>query len=245
METYTYELMRELEEKHWWFVARRKILEKVLSTLNLRENIDILEVGCGTGGNIIFLKRFGNLTCIENDETAASLARNRNLVPVLHGGLPNELPEFDRQFDLIVLFDVIEHVEEDGKSLEVLSRLLKPGGKIVLTVPAFNFLWSQHDDENHHKRRYDRRSLSELVKSNHLSVDYISYFNFWLFPLVASIRIIRKVIPYKGKWQDMKLPSDVPNRVLQSIFSSERHFVGKAYLPFGMSLITVASHAKS
>jgi len=245
METYTYQLMRELEEKHWWFVARRKILEKVISTLNFAENIDILEIGCGTGGNINFLKKFGNLKCIESDDTAASLARQRNVAPVLPGGLPNELPTFDCLFDLIVLFDVIEHVEEDGASLQVLSKLLKPGGKIVLTVPAFNFLWSQHDDENHHKRRYNRGSLSELVKSNHLSVDYISYFNFWLFPLVAGIRMIRKVIPYKGEWQDMKLPSDFPNRILQSIFSSERYFVGKGYLPFGMSLITVVSNAET
>lgn len=244
METYTYQMMRQLEEEHWWFVARRNILKGVLSTLQLPQLCEILEVGCGTGGNISFLRKFGNVICVESDESAAELARERALAPILPGRLPNEMPAFDRQFDLIVLFDVIEHIDEDDESLRVLSRLLKPGGRIVLTVPAFSFLWSQHDEENHHKRRYHRNNLSALATLNGLSLDYISYFNFWLFPLVASIRMIRKVIPYRESWQDMKLPAAVPNRILKSIFNSERHFVGKRYLPFGMSLVAVISDPK-
>jgi SAM-dependent methyltransferase len=244
METYTYQLMRELEEKHWWFVARRNILQSTLSTLQLPKSSDILEVGCGTGGNIAFLRKFGELICVESDNSAAKLARERNLVPILSGALPNEMPVFNRQFDLIVLFDVIEHIDDDGESLRVLCKLLNPGGRIVLTVPAFSYLWSQHDEENHHKRRYSRKSLSSLVLSNGLSLDYISYFNFWLFPLVAGIRVIRKVIPYKESWQDMKLPAAFLNRILQFIFKSERHLIGKRYLPFGMSLVAIISGPK-
>lgn len=244
METYTYQLMRELEDKHWWFVARRNILKRVLSGLQLPRSSKILEVGCGTGGNIAFLQEIGELTCVESDESAAELARNRGLAQVLPGSLPEGIPKFDHQFELIVLFDVIEHVDEDSESLQALSRLLKPKGRIVLTVPAFSFLWSQHDDENQHKRRYNRKNLSQLVKSNGLSLDYISYFNFWLFPLIAGVRLIRKVIPYKGEWQDMKLPAQFPNKILKSVFNSERHFIGKNYLPFGMSLIAVISNPK-
>ncbi|MBT8070655.1 MAG: class I SAM-dependent methyltransferase [Gammaproteobacteria bacterium] len=241
MESYTYQLMREFEDKHWWFVARRNILKSLLSTLHLPERASILEVGAGTGGNIGFLQDFGDVICVESDEQAAQLARERKMAPVLSGELPNGMPALDQHFDLIVLFDVIEHIEEDGESLRVLARLLNPGGRIVLTVPAFAFLWSQHDDENHHKRRYNRRSIVRLVKTNKLSLGYISYFNFWLFPLVASIRIIRKVFPYKGSWQDMKKPKALPNKILRSIFSSERHFVGKRRLPFGISLVAVIS----
>jgi SAM-dependent methyltransferase len=244
METYTYQLMRELEEKHWWFVARRNILQSTLSTLQLPKSSNILEVGCGTGGNIAFLRKFGELICVESDNSAAKLARERNLVPILSGALPNEMPVFNRQFDLIVLFDVIEHIDDDGESLRVLCKLLNPGGRIVLTVPAFSYLWSQHDEENHHKRRYSRKSLSSLVLSNGLSLDYISYFNFWLFPLVASLRAIRKIIPYKESWQDMKLPAAFPNQILESIFKSERHLIGKRYLPFGMSLVAIISGPK-
>lgn len=244
METYTYQLMRELEDQHWWFVARRNILKKVLSGLQIPRSSKILEVGCGTGGNISFLQEIGELTCVESDESAAELARNRGLAQVLPGSLPDNIPKFNHPFELIVLFDVIEHVDEDGESLQALSRLLKPKGRIVLTVPAFSFLWSQHDDENQHKRRYNRKNLSRLVKSNGLSLDYISYFNFWLFPLIAGVRLIRKVIPYKGEWQDMKLPARLPNNILKSIFNSESHFIGKNYLPFGMSLIAVISNPK-
>ena len=242
MENYTYQLMREYEEEHWWFVARRRILSTLLTSLSLPEQSNILEVGCGTGGNITFLQEFGRVTCVESDSTAVDIANERKLAPVLHGSLPENMPTIDQQFDLIVAFDVIEHIEEDGESVDALRSLLKPGGKIVLTVPAFSFLWSQHDDENHHKRRYDRKSLGSLVVGSGLSLDYISYFNFWLFPLVAMIRVIRKIIPYRESWQDMKLPAALPNRILQSIFSSERHFVGRIYLPFGISLVAVASN---
>lgn len=241
METSTYQLMREYEDEHWWFVSRRKILRELLLTLQLPARSDILEVGCGTGGNIAFLQEFGKVSCVESDESAATLAKQRDQTLVMPGKLPNEMPTFDHPFDLIVLFDVIEHVEEHVESLQALSCLLKPGGRIVLTVPAFSFLWSQHDEENHHKRRYSRRSLNKLVTDSRLSLDYISYFNFWLFPLVAAIRLIRKVIPYKESWQDMKQPAGLPNRILQLIFSSERHFVGKRQLPFGISLVAVIS----
>ena len=147
-----------IEDEHWWFVARRKIIGALMDRLNLPVSAEILEVGCGTGGNIALLKRYGEVTCIELDKIAAQMARDRNLAPVLCGKLPDELPEFSRQFDVITLFDVIEHVKEDGASLQVLASLLKPGGRFVITVPAFNFLWSQHDDENHHQQ--DSQALS-------------------------------------------------------------------------------------
>ena len=244
MEPDTYELMRQIEDEHWWFVARRNIIGALLGRLRLPAQAEILEVGCGTGGNIALLKRFGVVTCVELDKTAAGMARDRNLAPVLYGKLPDELPEFSRQFDVVALFDVIEHVKEDGASLQVLSSLLKPGGRIVLTVPAFNFLWSQHDDENHHQRRYRRRDLVDLARQCALSLDYISYFNFWLFPPVAAVRLIRKVIPYRESWQDMRQPNEVVNRVLQSIFSSERHIAGRMSLPFGISLMAAMSVPK-
>ena len=245
MEPNTYQLMRQIEDEHWWFVARRKIIGALLDRLNLPERAEILEVGCGTGGNIALLKGFGAVTCVELDKIASDMARDRNLAPVLNGKLPDELPEFSQQFDVVTVFDVIEHVKEDGASLRTLSSLLNPGGRIVVTVPAFNLLWSQHDDENHHQRRYRRRDLVDLANQCGLTLDYVSYFNFWLFPPVAIVRLIRKVIPYQESWQDMRMPNEVVNRALQSVFSSERHVVGRMSLPFGISLIAVMSAAGS
>ena len=241
MEPQTYQLMRQIEDQHWWFVARRNIIGALLDRLNLPVQAEILEVGCGTGGNIALLKRFGAVTCVELDETEAGMARDRDLAPVFYGKLPDELPEFSGQFDVVTLFDVMEHVKDDGAGLQILSALLKPGGRIVLTVPAFNFLWSQHDDESHHQRRYRRRDLVELARQCGLSLDYISYFNFWLFPPVAAVKLFRKVIPYRESWQDMRQPNKFVNKVLQSIFGSERHILGKMPLPFGISLMAVMS----
>jgi SAM-dependent methyltransferase len=209
--------------------------------LHLPTEANILEAGCGTGGNINALKRFGNVTCIEHDDSAAELARQRQGAVVLSGSLPYGLPEFQTSFDLITLFDVIEHVDEDLASLEVLSRLLKPGGRMVITVPAFNFLWSAHDDENQHKRRYRASDFSALAAQANLTLDYVSYFNFWLFPPVFAVRMFRKIVPYKQAWQDMRLPRPLINQVLRKIFGSEKYAVGRFFLPFGISLIAILS----
>lgn len=234
--------MREIEDGHWWFAARRIIIGSLLRSLGLPSQAEILEVGCGTGGNFRMLTNFGSVTAVEHDEAAAQMARERDIAPVLSGKLPYEIPGFSWQFDLIALFDVIEHVKEDGDSLQTLSAILKPGGRIILTVPAFPFLWSRHDEDNHHFRRYRRRYLEELTCQCGLTLDYVTYFNFWLFSPVAAIRLIRKVLPYRESWGDMRQPHEKVNRILQSIFASERHIVGRGSFPFGISLIAVISN---
>lgn len=241
MEADAYQLMRKIEDEHWWFVARRKIIKSQLESLAIPEKASILEVGCGTGGNIALLNRFGDVTCVELDEAAAEMARVRKISPVLQGRLPNNMPSFSKQFDVVTLFDVIEHIDEEEASLQNCIDLLKPGGSLVLTVPAFNFLWSQHDDENHHRRRYRRRDLVELAESCGATINFISYFNFWLFPMVAAVKLIRKVFPYKNSWQDMQQPNKISNFILQSVFSSERYILNCTTLPFGVSLMAVMS----
>ncbi len=242
MEADTYQLMRKIEDRHWWFVARRKIIKWQLESLEIPEKARILEVGCGTGGNIALLNRFGDVTCVELDEAAAKMARGRNISPVLLGRLPNDMPNFSQQFDVVTLFDVIEHIDEDESSLKNCIDLLKPGGRLVLTVPAFNFLWSQHDDENHHRRRYRRQDLVGLAECCGVSINFISYFNFWLFPMVAAVKLIRKIFPYKNSWQDMRQPNKISNLILQAIFSSERYILKWTALPFGVSLMAVMTN---
>jgi SAM-dependent methyltransferase len=236
-----YSKMRQLEDEHWWFVARRRIIQNLLETFSLPKKSEILEIGCGTGGNIALLQNYGNVICVEVDKIAAELARSRNLAPVLEGKLPKDLPELNRSFDLIVLLDVLEHVEEDEASLRVLASMVDPKGKIVITVPAFNFLWSQHDSENQHYRRYHHSDLVKMARSCGLNIEYISYFNFWLFPPVAFVRLLRKIFPYNESWRDMRMPSLWLNSVLNWIFSTERHLLGKVRVPFGISLLAVLS----
>lgn len=241
MELQTYRMMRDLEETHWWFVARRRILAALLGRLGLPRDAELLEVGCGPGGNMRMLSRFGRLTCVESEPFARQLAGERGLAEVLPGELPDGLPAFSRRFDLVTVMDVLEHISDDRGSLRALAAVLNPGGRVLITVPAFMFLWSRHDEENHHQRRYNRKQLEGLVRQAGLQLDYISYFNFWLFPPVAAVRLLRKLVPYRESWQDMREPAAAVNGLLRAIFASERHVLGRAYLPFGMSLAAVVS----
>ncbi len=221
-------------------MARLRIDNALVKSLALPEPSAILEVGCGTGGNLEMLSGFGNVQSIEQDDAAAEMARERNVAPVHAGELPDALPDLQSRFDLVAILDVIEHVEQDIARLRAIASMLNPGGRIVLTVPAFNFLWSQHDDENHHQRRY-RRDLQKFSRQSGLSIDYISYFNIWLFPPVKLVRLLRKIVPYRGVCKDMEQPGRWVNKLLQTVFASERHLIGRKAFPFGISLVAIMS----
>jgi SAM-dependent methyltransferase len=241
METQLYKQMHSVEDKHWWFTARRSIIRKMLRSLDLAVPARILDVGCGTGGNLPMLSEFGEVTGMEMNKGAAAMARTRGMWPVVEGSLPDQVPTLDGQFDLILLADVLEHIDNDTASLRTLSSLLVPGGYLVLTVPAFPFLWSQHDIAHHHKRRYVSSTLRSAITAAHLRVLKLSYYNTWLFPAVAAARLIERVVPRKGYIANgMHLPSPAINRVLEGIFSSEGWFLKWGYMPFGVSLLAIA-----
>lgn len=240
MDPHIYQQMRSLEDQHWWFSGRRQIVGQMLASIDLPKQTRILDAGCGTGGNLNFLSQFGEVTGVELDDGAAALARERGSWPILKGSLPDKMPFAEQQFDLIVLLDVLEHIDDDSTSLRTLQNLLAPGGYMVLTVPAFPFLWSPHDEEHHHKRRYRSAGLQEVIKSAGLRLQYISYFNTWLFPLVAAIRLVRRLFPASEVGRDVELPKPAVNRMLKALFSSERHWIGRHRMPFGVSLLAVA-----
>jgi SAM-dependent methyltransferase len=235
--------MRSLEERHWWFVGRRRIVGEILASLALPGHSRILDAGCGTGGNLQFLSQFGEVTGVELDDGAAALARERGTWPVLKGSLPDGMPFTGQQFDLIVLLDVLEHIDDDGASLRALQGLLAPGGVLVLTVPAFQFLWSPHDEEHHHKRRYRAAGLSGVIRSAGLRLSYLSYFNAWLFPMIAAVRLVRKAFPANDVGRDVQLPGPALNAMLRAVFGSERRWIGRLRMPFGVSLLAVARKA--
>lgn len=235
-----YRRLAELEEGHWWFVARRRILEGVLARLPLPEAPRILEVGCGTGGNLAMLARLGEVVAVEPTALARSLAAEKGDFDIRPGRLPDDLPFAAASFDLVVALDVLEHVEDDEGSLRAIARLLRPGGFAIFTVPAFPFLWSGHDRAHHHKRRYRKVELRHKVGQADLAPRLVSYFNFWLFPVIAAVRLIKKLGGVDSA-DDARMPSSIVNRILAGIFASERHLLGRLPLPFGASLLLVGA----
>jgi trans-aconitate methyltransferase len=155
--------------------------------------------------------------------------------------LPSRLPE--GTWDVVTAFDVIEHLDQPIESLRTMRQRLPFDGQVVVTVPAFQFLWSHHDVVNHHRRRYSRMELVSQLSSAGLRVTFCSYYNTLLFPAVAAARIAEKLLPsglMKQGDSDLEETSAPINRVLTALFGSERLAVGRTQLPFGVSLIAVA-----
>jgi SAM-dependent methyltransferase len=235
-----------VEDKHWWFIGRRRILDKVIRQLKLPTDAKILEAGCGTGGNLQMLARHGQVEAMELEETARVFANKRQVTKVKAGSLPDKIPFDNEKYDLIVAFDVIEHIDDDVAAVQGLRTHLKPGGWLVLTVPAFQFLWSHHDDINHHRRRYRLKGLQQVVLLADFTVHYSTYFNTFLFPVVAGVRALQKLLRVENKSQissDLTLPSAPVNKLLTILFASERHLINKFPLPFGVSALIVAQKA--
>ncbi len=239
MDPKAYVQMAELEDQHWWFVARRSILSHLIHSLNLPTTCRILDVGCGSGGNLPMLVKHGSVWGMEYSDGAREQAVSRGLATIESGHLPDLVPFTDLQFDLITMLDVLEHLNGDVDSLKALGPRLKPGGWILLTVPAYQFLWSQHDVLNHHKRRYNASHLKQVVQAAQFNIRYISYFNSFLFPIVLTIRLLQKVMGRQDT-DDLVMPSPLVNRSLRSIFEFEKHLLRPFSFPCGVSLVLLA-----
>lgn len=245
MERDVYARMAELEQDHWWFVARRAILVEALTRLvDLPPTARVLEAGCGTGGNLAMLSRFGEVSAFEPSAQARRMARGNGTFDVREGQLPDEIPFEPGGFDLVAALDVLEHVDQDLKSMRALWSQLRPGGWALITVPAFAFLWSGHDERHHHKRRYARDDLVAGLRAAGLSPVFVTYFNSVLFPVIAGVRVLKNALRLTDV-EDDKMPAQLVNRTLRAVFASERHLVGRLPLPFGVSLLVVARKAEA
>lgn len=239
MEAEVYERMARMETRHWWFRGRRRILRHLLKRFTTPERpVRILEAGCGTGGNLEMLSAFGEVKAFEPEASARIHAR-RPGCEVQEGRLPVDHPFAGERFDWIVLADVLEHVEADGASLKALGSCLAEGGNLLLTVPACPFLWSRHDQLHRHYRRYRKADLRALLEDAGLEIRLLHYYNFWFFPVVALVRLLRR-----GSEGDRSDESHLPpaplNRLAEAVFAGERHFLLRTGFPVGISLVAVA-----
>ena len=238
MERIVYDRMAELDTQHWWYRARREVLAALIErAVKPPKGARILEIGCGTGHNLAMLGQFGHVDAIELDEAAREVASARLGRPVIGARLPELEGVPEAGYDMIALLDVLEHVEQDREALRSIARRLKPGGVILLTVPAFQWMWSAHDVVNHHKRRYSKRALRAAIADAGLKADFVGYFNSILFPVAAAARLASRVT---GKEEsDDKLPPAPINAAFKTLFGLERHAIAR--LPFtpGVSIAAV------
>jgi SAM-dependent methyltransferase len=231
-----------VQKDHWWFVVKEKIVMDVIERFCPRSSDrHILDAGCGPGLMLEGLKGLGHIYGMDFSDKAVQYSRGKKIGDIRQGDLPNHFPFTNLKFDLILALDLIEHIDEDVESLRVLRNALKPNGKLIITVPAFPFLWSKHDDMNQHKRRYTRVELTKKLELASLRIEQITYYNTFLFLPVLFIRAVQRIFKIES-YSDLKVPSTRINNALKFVFGLERGLLKRGgRFPFGVSLMSVAS----
>lgn len=240
MDRIVYDRMAAHDSTHWWYRARRDILADFLTREgDLPKDARILEIGCGTGHNLPMLARFGTVEAIEIDAAAREIASERLGKPVGSAPLPALTGVERHAYDLVAVLDVVEHIEDDVAALKAMAECLRPGGKILITVPAHQWLWSAHDVVNHHHRRYSKASLAKAIAAAGLKARKTGYFNSLLFPLAAASRIAGRLTGKDDS--DDSPPPKLLNTLFETVFRFERHLLGRVPLSPGVSIVTLAS----
>lgn len=234
------------ETNDWWFEARRRIVLELIESHGRGTNQQrrLLDAGCGTGITLQYIERFGQVCGVDNEMVALKFCKSRNAKRLTCAPIEN-LPFADASFDIVTCLDVIEHIEDDSSAIAEMTRVIRPGGLFVLTVPAFEIFWSDHDVINHHRRRYRRHEIRRLLGSR-LKIDLLSYYNTHLFPLAVSVRMLKKIemklwpsATRKVEAENTYLPRSI-NSLFSKIFGSEIFWLKRGSLPIGLSIICVA-----
>lgn len=240
MQDELFDQMYDLESRHWWFRAKRRIAHALLDRFAPAPNGRVLDVGCGCGMMLAELAARGRqVSGLDPNDKAIAYCAARG-VAVLKGILPDAARTSGERFDVVLLLDVIEHIDDDRAALESAMSLLRPGGVAVVMVPAWPALFSLHDERHGHRRRYTRRGLRALVGGlPGVRVEMLSFMNCALFPLAALSRLAGKLVGGKGS-AELRVPWTPVNRLFETLFAAEasRLARGRA-LPWGLSLVTV------
>ncbi|WP_375288704.1 class I SAM-dependent methyltransferase [Sphingomonas sp.] len=239
MDRRVYDRMAEHDSTHWWYRARRDILADYITRYaGLPADARILEIGCGTGHNLPMLARFGEVDAIEIDPAARAVAAKRLGKPVGDAPLP-ALPGVPRgHYNMIAVLDVVEHIEDDVAALRAMAECLAPGGRILIAVPAHQWMWSAHDVVNHHHRRYSKATLLKAIEGAGLTARRMRWFNSLLFPVAAAARVMGRIT---GRDDSDDSPPPKPlNAAFETIFRLERHLIGRVPMTPGVSIVTLA-----
>ena len=234
-----YRLFAAVQQKHWWFVARKRIvLATIARHFRSTGNTSVLDIGCGAGLMLNELQQFGHTCGMDSAETAIELCREIFNGDVRLGYQPDQIPYPRAAFQLVTALDVIEHIDDDIESLKAIHGMLAPGGMAVITVPAYMFLWSEFDEINEHRRRYTRGELGRKIRTAGFKIEMISYFNTLLFPVAWAVRMRNRWLNRSGA-AELQLPGQLINSLLTRLFGLESHLLRLLSLPFGVSIIAV------
>lgn len=242
MMDHVYPIFREVEEVHWWYVGRRKILEEFVAGICSQvtdRRPQILDVGCGTGGNVIMLNEHGEAHGIDVSKDAVRFCHERGLDRVQLGAA-DELPFEDGTFDLVTALDVVEHLDDDLGALKEFRRVLRPGGKVLIFVPTFMFLWGIQDEVSNHRRRYRLPELLKVVQDAGFSVERSSYANITFFLPVLVVRTLMRWFRLKAD-TELGIGVSAMNKPQGWLFGAERFWLRRANFPFGVSALCVAT----
>jgi SAM-dependent methyltransferase len=233
-----FEAMLASDERHWWYRGRRRVLRAVLSRLGLPGNARLLDAGCGSGRMLDELAAYGRVTGVDASRAAVAVARGRGHDVVV--AKVERLPFASSRFDLVTCLDVVEHTPDDRRTLSELRRVTRPGGRLLVTVPAYPSLWSAHDEVNHHYRRYRRRSLLDAARDAGWTPVTSTHFNTLLLPPEALVRLAARRRPAGARRSDLERTPAWLDGVLELPMRVEAALVGRGVcLPAGLSLLAL------
>ena len=230
----------EVENDHWWYRGRRRVLDNVIASLELRPGARILDAGCGSGRNMVLLARYGQVTGVELSAASVAVAQRRGVGDVIEGSV-DDLKFPDDSFDFAVSLDVLEHLDDDSAALDELRRVVRPGGQLLVTVPAYPRLWSSHDEVNHHHRRYTRTTLLEVAARSGWTATRTTHFNAMLLPVAAGLRTAQRALRTNADPRsDLRRSPVWFNRTMQAPLNVEARLIRRGIrIPAGLSLLAV------
>jgi SAM-dependent methyltransferase len=242
MQQHTYEIMNRVEDSHWWFVGRRAILESFLTKITdelriANHELRILDVGCGTGANLEMLANFGAAEGVDVSDDALEFCKLKGLKA--HKGLAEKLPFAESSFDVVTALDVVEHLDDDVAGLKEMHRVLKTGGKTLIFVPAFMWLWGVQDDISNHRIRYTKRQIVERLEQAGFEIERATFANWTFFAPILAGRTFMKITGIKPESENNVNVSAL-NGIFGKLFSAERFWLKNFDFPFGVSIVITA-----
>lgn len=237
-----YEDLYNLESKHWWHISKRRAVRQLIEKYNFEENPQILDIGCGTGKNMEELQNLGSVSGLDSSNEALKYCKKRGLNKLILG-TAEKTSLGSSLFDVITLLDVLEHTE-DNETLKEMNRILRKNGIIIITVPAFSWLWSNWDVILHHKRRYTKNSLKEVLEKNNFEIVKISYLYSFLVIPAFFVRKLKQYFFKEAYPSDFKLSNPFINMLLGGLSQIELLLSDIIPLSFGTSIFAVAKKNK-